>query len=48
MTYADVSQIIFNNKQNIPWNDVEQYLKRYIGKALNSQSFRMRFASNTM
>ena len=33
MTYANVSQIIFKNKQNIPWNEVEQYLKKYIGKS---------------
>lgn len=28
---AKIEQIIFVNKQNIPWNDVEQYLKQYIG-----------------
>lgn len=33
MKYADVIQIIFTNKQNIPWNEVEQYLKKYIGKS---------------
>lgn len=33
MAYANVSQIIFKNKQNIPWNEVEQYLKKYIGKS---------------
>ena len=33
MTYANVSQILFKNKQNIPWNEVEQYLKKYIGKS---------------
>ena len=27
MIYANVPQIIFKNKQNIPWNEVEQYLK---------------------
>lgn len=26
-----VDEIIFTNKQNIPWNEVEKYLKRYIG-----------------
>jgi len=29
---ARIENIIFMNKQNIPWNQVEQYLKRYIGK----------------
>ena len=33
MIYANVPQIIFKNKQNIPWNEVEQYLKKYIGKS---------------
>ena len=33
MIYNDVPEIIFKNKQNIPWNDVETYLKRYIGKS---------------
>ena len=30
MQYADVSEIIFRNKQKIPWNDVENYLKKYV------------------
>ena len=29
--YSDVSEILFKNKQDIPWNDVEQYLKKYVG-----------------
>ncbi len=33
MIYANVPQIIFKNKQNIPWNEVEQYMKKYIGKS---------------
>ena len=33
MIYANVTQIIFKNKQNIPWNEVEHYLKKYIGKS---------------
>ena len=31
MGYTDVPEILFSNKQNIPWNDVEKYLKKYIG-----------------
>lgn len=27
-----IENIIFMSKQNIPWNQVEQYLKRYIGE----------------
>lgn len=26
---SQIDKIIFTNKQNIPWNDVEQYLKRW-------------------
>ena len=33
MIYANVPQIIFKNNQNISWNEVEQYLKKYIGKS---------------
>ncbi|MCM1427486.1 MAG: hypothetical protein NC118_12860 [Eubacterium sp.] len=29
---SEIEKIIFTNKQNIPWSDVEQYLKRYIGQ----------------
>ena len=29
---SEVEKIIFLSKQNIPWNDVEQYLKQYIGQ----------------
>lgn len=28
---AYIEDIIFMNKQNIPWSDVERYLKKYIG-----------------
>ena len=31
MVFTDVSEIIFFGKQNIPWNDVEKYMKKYIG-----------------
>ena len=29
---ACIENIIFMNKQNIPWNQVEKYLKQYVGK----------------
>ena len=32
MIPADIENILFKNKQSIPWNDVEQYLKKYIGQ----------------
>ena len=41
MVFADVPEIIFSNKQNIPWNDVEKYLKRFIG-----QEFRLEVMVN--
>lgn len=28
---SQIEQILFTGKQNIPWNDVEIYLKQYIG-----------------
>ena len=31
MTCVEIKRIIFKNKQNIPWNDVEVFLKKYIG-----------------
>lgn len=34
-----IDKTIFTNKQNIPWNDVEQYLKRYIGQAYVVQEY---------
>lgn len=32
MYISIIEKIIFFNKQNIPWGEVEKYLKRYIGK----------------
>ena len=29
---VEIQDVIFTNKQNIPWNDVEEYLKQYVGK----------------
>lgn len=34
MIFAEVKSIIFKNKQNIPWNAVEDYLKGLIGKEI--------------
>jgi hypothetical protein len=34
MIFAEVKSIIFKNKQNIPWNDVEDYLKDFIGNEI--------------
>lgn len=31
-TVSQIDKIIFRNKQNIPWNDVEKYLKGYVGR----------------
>lgn len=31
MTVSKVNKIIFYNKQNIPWNEVEIYLKKFVG-----------------
>ncbi len=32
MIFVAVESILFKNKQHIPWNDVEDFLKRFIGK----------------
>lgn len=29
---SNIMKVIFTGKQNIPWNDVENYLKQYIGE----------------
>ena len=34
MIYTEVKSIIFRNKQNIPWNDVEKFLKAFIGREI--------------
>lgn len=36
---SHIEKIIFTNKQNISWNDVEQYLKRYIGQTFVVQRY---------
>ncbi len=32
MSVAQINQILFMGKQHIAWNDVEEYLKRYVGE----------------
>ena len=39
MTFAEVKSIIFRNKQNIPWNDVEGFLKGFIGKEITVKKY---------
>ena len=29
MKYIEINDVIFSGKQNIPWNEVEQYLRKY-------------------
>lgn len=45
---TEIEKIIFLSKQNIPWNDVEQYLKQYIGQAfvVNAYQDCIRIASD--
>ena len=33
-----IAEVIFTNKQNIPWNDVETYLKKYVGQVYEVSS----------
>ena len=39
MIYAEVERVIFKNKQNIPWNDVEVYLKKFIGTGVTVKQY---------
>ena len=39
MIFADVTKIIFTGKQNIQWNTVEQYLKKYIGQEIKVKKY---------
>lgn len=39
MIFAEVKSIIFKNKQNIPWNDVENLLKGFIGKEIIAKKY---------
>ncbi len=32
--WANVEKIIFVGKQHIPWNEVEEYLKKYAGETI--------------
>ncbi|MCM1092314.1 MAG: hypothetical protein NC413_15945 [Muribaculum sp.] len=32
MKYVQINEIIFTGRQNIKWTEVENYLKRYVGK----------------
>lgn len=36
----EIQNIIFKNKQNIPWNKVEEYLKRYIGRTYVVEAYK--------
>lgn len=33
-----IETVVFSNKQNIPWNDVEVYLKRFVGETYEVNS----------
>ncbi len=39
MTFASVKCIIFKNKQNIPWDEVEEFLKGFIGKEVTVKEY---------
>ena len=39
MPYIEVKDIIFKNKQNIPWSDVEKFLRRYDGFEIENKEF---------
>jgi len=39
MEYIEVNKIIFRGKQNIAWNDVEKYLRKYDGLAIYNKEY---------
>lgn len=36
---AKIKEVVFVSKQNIPWNDVEQYLKQCIGQMFVGEEY---------
>jgi len=39
MKYVEVNKTIFKGKQNIAWNDVEKYLRKYDGLIINNNEY---------
>lgn len=39
MEYVEVNKIIFRGKQNIAWNDVEKYLRKYDGLVIYNKEY---------
>ena len=34
MKYIEIKKSVFKGKQNIPWSDVENYLRKYNGRVI--------------
>ena len=39
MGYVEVNKILFRGKQNIAWNDVEMYLRKYDGLIIHNEQY---------
>jgi hypothetical protein len=39
MNYIEIRETIFFGKQNIPWNDVERYIRRYDGRVIRNINY---------
>ncbi len=39
MKYIEITETIFTGKQNIPWMDVEKYIRRYDGKEITNLEY---------
>ena len=39
MDYIEIKETIFKGKQNIPWSDVEKYLRRYDGFEIENKEY---------
>ena len=39
MEYIEIQNTIFKGKQNIPWSDVENYLRKYVGQVIEVKEY---------
>ena len=39
MEYVQLNEIIFTGRQNIKWNEVEKYLKRFLGMSFTVKEY---------
>ena len=47
MEYIEIQNTIFKGKQNIPWSDVENYLRKYVGQVIEVKEYGDEIRINT-